>query len=307
MSKALRDRAAASRDRRIPSSRLRWNDRATRCRRGELRHPAGGLGAPRGYSCRRRHRGSEMDCQASVHPRKTHEDGRPEPAAGAPRRSDRPPSTIARRQIARNRHRAAAPNCADRLWPWQSLAIRRQQLHAGKSLFADRQRLPRSKESYQNAAARQFKNLTVSNSRRECRKKTCDFGHQSWHEDCSYLSGFMFAGGKVSGVTERTPMSKLSTHELDLETQLSLVAKIRHAAQRYKAAPAESGSAALQAYIAAVECLAQHIEDRCDRTRMARTIPMPIHRPRAGHAAKARSTSRVIPFPAASASPITAA
>jgi len=106
-------------------------------------------------------------------------------------------------------------------------------------------------------------------------------------------------------------MSKLSTHELDLETQLSLVAKIRQAAQRYQAAPAESGSAALQAYISAVECLARHIEARCDASHLARTIPIAAPRARARHAiavtAKPRTAHRVIPFPAAAASPITAA
>jgi hypothetical protein len=108
-------------------------------------------------------------------------------------------------------------------------------------------------------------------------------------------------------------MSKLSTPELDLEIQLSLVAKIRQTAQRYKIAPAESGSAALQAYIAALECLAQHIEARCGASRLTRTIFLPAHRSRARHpiseTAKPRSASRVIPFPAANsgASPITAA
>jgi hypothetical protein len=86
-------------------------------------------------------------------------------------------------------------------------------------------------------------------------------------------------------------MSKLSTHDLDREIQL--VAKIREAAQRYNAEPVESDSTALHAYLAALERLAQHIEDRCSAQRLD---------------GKTRTTSRVIPFPAANGpSPLTAA
>jgi hypothetical protein len=107
-------------------------------------------------------------------------------------------------------------------------------------------------------------------------------------------------------------MSKLSTHELDREIQLSLVVKIREAAQRYKAEPAESGSSALQAYITALECLAQHIESRCGVSRLPRTTVLSAHRLRAkqpvSETAKSRTGTRVIPFPAANgASPFTAA
>jgi hypothetical protein len=95
-------------------------------------------------------------------------------------------------------------------------------------------------------------------------------------------------------------MMKDSTHESDLQIQLSLVAKIRQAAQRYKSEPVEPGSTALLAYVSALECLADHIDTKCRGTRLAQGHPL-------GGAAK-RSSHRVIQFPAGgSNSPLTAA
>ena len=80
---------------------------------------------------------------------------------------------------------------------------------------------------------------------------------------------------------------KDTSHELDLQIQVSLVAKIRQAAQRYKTEPVETDSAAFLAYVSALECLADHIDAKCRAAR-------PVH--------------RVIPFPATgSNSPLTAA
>ena len=98
-------------------------------------------------------------------------------------------------------------------------------------------------------------------------------------------------------------MSRLSSHEVEI--QLSLVARIRRTAQQYKSAPAGCDSAALQAYIAALECLAQHIETRCEAKRFVRPIPIAVHGSRSHHSMKSASAPRVIPFP--TASPITAA
>ena len=95
-------------------------------------------------------------------------------------------------------------------------------------------------------------------------------------------------------------MTKDSSHELDLQIQLSLVAKIRQAAQRYKSEPVEPGSATLLAYVSALECLADHIDTKCRGARLAQEHPL-------SDAAK-RSAQRVIQFPAGgSNSPFTAA
>ena len=106
-------------------------------------------------------------------------------------------------------------------------------------------------------------------------------------------------------------MSKISTQELDLQIQLSLVAKIRQAAQCYKAEPAEPGSAALQSYVAALECLAEHIDTKCRGMRLAQETALRAERLRKNArdaAAKAGANPRVIPFPSANgASPLTAA
>jgi hypothetical protein len=116
-----------------------------------------------------------------------------------------------------------------------------------------------------------------------------------------------------SGVTERTPMS-FSTQELDLAIQLSLVAKIKEAAQRYTPEPAESGSTALRAYISALECLAEHIEAKCRESVLFHTPALPAHRLGGRNSlsavAKPRTSHRVIPFPTARGSddsPFTAA
>jgi hypothetical protein len=109
-------------------------------------------------------------------------------------------------------------------------------------------------------------------------------------------------------------MSRLSTNELDLAIQLSLVAKVKEAARRYTAEPAESASTALQAYISALECLAEHIEAKCHESRLFQTTALPANRLRAKNSlsatAKSRTGHRVIPFPAAQGaggSPLTAA
>lgn len=94
-------------------------------------------------------------------------------------------------------------------------------------------------------------------------------------------------------------MTKNSSHELDLQIQLSLVAKIRQAAQRYKSEPVEPGSAALLAYVSALEGLADHIDTKCRATRLAQEHPL--------NEAVKRSAQRVIQFPASSSSPLTAA
>jgi hypothetical protein len=109
-------------------------------------------------------------------------------------------------------------------------------------------------------------------------------------------------------------MSKLSTHELDLAIQLSLVAKVKEAARRCTAEPAESGSTALRAYISALECLAEHIEAKCRESRLFQTSELSAQRFRGKNSlsetAKPRASHRVIPFPAAhgpGGSPLTAA
>ena len=106
----------------------------------------------------------------------------------------------------------------------------------------------------------------------------------------------------------------ISTHELDLAIQLSLVAKVKEAAQRYTAEPAECGSTALRAYISALECLAEHIEAKCRESQLFETAAFSAHRFRAKNSLSetARPTTghRVIPFPAAHGSggwPFTAA
>jgi len=134
-----------------------------------------------------------------------------------------------------------------------------------------------------------------------------------WQHGCMQCTG-LIRRRLNSGVTERTPMSKLSTHELDFAIQLSLVAKVKEAAHRYAAEPAESGSSALQAYISALECLAEHIEAKCHESLLFKTTALPVHRLRAKNSlsatAKPRAGHRVIPFPAgvgAGGSPLTAA
>jgi hypothetical protein len=89
-------------------------------------------------------------------------------------------------------------------------------------------------------------------------------------------------------------MSHISTHELDLQIQLSLVAKIRQAAQRYKSEPVEPGSAALLAYVVALEGLADHIDTRCRGSQLGREIELRAQRPRQ-HSV---SDQRVLQFPA---------
>jgi hypothetical protein len=102
-------------------------------------------------------------------------------------------------------------------------------------------------------------------------------------------------------------MSKLSAQELDLQIQLSLVARIKQAAHMYKAAPAEAGSAALESYVAALECLAEHIAAKCRGSRLTLKTTDPAHRLRAARhlpePVKPGSDCRVIPFPSATGNP----
>jgi len=106
-------------------------------------------------------------------------------------------------------------------------------------------------------------------------------------------------------------MSKVATHELDLQIQISLVAKIRQAAQRYKSEPAGPDSAALQSYVAALECLAEHIEAKTRGSQLAHETELRAERLRQYHmseTAKPKSDQRVITFPATNgSSPLTAA
>jgi hypothetical protein len=106
-------------------------------------------------------------------------------------------------------------------------------------------------------------------------------------------------------------MSKVSTHELDMQIQLSLVAKIRQAAQRYKSEPAEEGSSALLSYIAALEGLAEHIEAKTRGARLAYETELRAERFRKlpmSETSKPRADQRVIQFPAANGTtPLTAA
>ncbi len=106
-------------------------------------------------------------------------------------------------------------------------------------------------------------------------------------------------------------MSKVATHELDLQIQISLVAKIRQAAQRYKSEPAGPDSAALLSYVAALEGLAEHIEAKTRGSQLARETELRAERLRqqiVAESAKQRGDQRVISFPAANGtSPLTAA
>jgi hypothetical protein len=54
-------------------------------------------------------------------------------------------------------------------------------------------------------------------------------------------------------------MSKSHVEELDKSIQFSLVTKIRHAANTYRAAPASSSAEALDTYLAALESLAEYV------------------------------------------------
>jgi hypothetical protein len=105
-------------------------------------------------------------------------------------------------------------------------------------------------------------------------------------------------------------MSKVATHELDLQIQISLVAKIRQAAQRYKSEPAGPDSAALQTYVAALEGLAEHIEAKTRGSQLARETELRADRLRQhalSETAKPRSDQRVIAFPTSGSSPQNAA
>ena len=75
-------------------------------------------------------------------------------------------------------------------------------------------------------------------------------------------------------------MSHVSPQELDLQIQLSLVAKIRQAAQRYKSEPVDAGSAALLSYVAALEGLADHIDTRCRGSQLGQEIELRAQRMR---------------------------
>ena len=103
-------------------------------------------------------------------------------------------------------------------------------------------------------------------------------------------------------------MSKASTQEFDLQIQLSLVARIRHAAHMYKAAPSET--AALRSYVSALECLAEYIAAKCRESQPTRETPLPAPRLRRhplSEVAKPRTENRVIPFPSPEGAPLPAA
>jgi hypothetical protein len=107
-------------------------------------------------------------------------------------------------------------------------------------------------------------------------------------------------------------MSKLSAEELERQIEVSLVARIRHAAHLYEIAPLEAGSAALQSYVAALECLAEHVAAKFRASRRTIETVIPTDRFHAGHhlagPAKPRTDHRVIPFPSVNGnSPLTAA
>lgn len=97
-------------------------------------------------------------------------------------------------------------------------------------------------------------------------------------------------------------MSKVSPSELDWQIQLSLVAKIRQAAHLYRSSPEEPESPALLSYVAALECLAEYVAAKCRESRLvlereAPAYPLPVRR-HLYAAARLRTESRVIPFPA---------
>jgi hypothetical protein len=93
-------------------------------------------------------------------------------------------------------------------------------------------------------------------------------------------------------------MSTPSAQELDLRIQFSLVSKIRHAANAYKAVPAASSPEVLEHYLSALENLADYV---AAKWRGGRTLPdsvaaRPPLRMKRKPAAKPESNARIIPF-----------
>src|SRR5580698_4615225 len=105
-------------------------------------------------------------------------------------------------------------------------------------------------------------------------------------------------------------MSKASNQELDLQIQLSLVARIRQAGHRLKDSPAEE--TALRSYVSALECLAEYVSAKCQESHpqpeRATPLAMPrLRKPAVSETAKPKSGSRVIPFPSQEHAPLGAA
>jgi hypothetical protein len=104
-------------------------------------------------------------------------------------------------------------------------------------------------------------------------------------------------------------MSKSSHRDLELQIQLSLVARVRQAAHLYRSAPAEN--AALQSYVSALECLAEYVATKCQETQPVSEIPAtPRLRGRQQLALTPkppRAEGRVIPFPSSAGAPLPAA
>ena len=86
-------------------------------------------------------------------------------------------------------------------------------------------------------------------------------------------------------------MPRSSTQELDLRIQLSLVTSIRHAASAYHAAPATGAPAALEAYLSALESLAEYVATKWRGERISSELPVAGQRVRTHH-----STARITQF-----------
>jgi hypothetical protein len=78
---------------------------------------------------------------------------------------------------------------------------------------------------------------------------------------------------------------------LDLRSQLSLVTSIRHAASAYNAAPATVAPAALEAYLSALESLAEYVAAKWRGARISKELPVAGQRVRTDH-----STVRITQF-----------
>ena len=86
-------------------------------------------------------------------------------------------------------------------------------------------------------------------------------------------------------------MPRSSTQELDLRIQLSLVTGIRHAASAYNAAPAIVAAAALEAYLSALESLAEYVAAKWRGARISNELPVAGQRVRTHH-----RTARITQF-----------
>ena len=102
-------------------------------------------------------------------------------------------------------------------------------------------------------------------------------------------------------------MSKSSPHDLELQIQASLLARIRDAAHTYRSAPSEEDG--LRCYVAALECLAEYVATKCQEMRPPQEIPLAarIRRHPLAEAVRSRPDNRVIPFPCPAGAPFPAA